>query len=149
MSVCFYGPSAAWLGRFPLGQARGTVPFAGTSSFAVSDVLCPLAVPVPRGAADTMFSWHGMVGRDQPSSFCPPLLCRDGCYHYTGILCWDRLHCSSFPIGSKQLVYFPLQSTVTVGSSVASPGGRGTAVLRSCSGDTRAAPLGRGCLRGS
>lgn len=68
---------------------------------------------------DIPLAWDG--GQRPTQLFLPPLLCRDGYFHYTGILCWERLYCSSFPIASKRLVYFPLQSTVTVGSSVASP----------------------------
>lgn len=119
VSLCFCGHGAARLGRFPSGQARGTVPFTGGWSFAVLDVLCHLAVPVPRGAADKMSSQRGTVGRDQPSSFW---LCQDGYFHYTGILCWDRLHCSTFPRARKQLGVFSLaEHRDSVGSSVASP----------------------------
>lgn len=74
---------------------------------------------VPRGAADTMSSRRGMVGRDQPSSFW---LCQDGYFRYTGILRWDRLHCSTFPRARKQLGVFSLaEHRDSVGSSVASP----------------------------
>lgn len=74
---------------------------------------------VPRGAADTMSSRRGMVGRDQPSSFW---LCQHGYFRYTGILRWDRLHCSTFPRARKQLGVFSLaEHRDSVGSSVASP----------------------------
>lgn len=78
-------------------------------------VRCSLAVPVLQTRCPP-----GMVWWVETSPALSASLALSG-QLFSFHLCWGRLYCTGFPLASKQLVYFPLQNTVPIGSHVASP----------------------------